>query len=171
MMIALTTFWNIPSPLNPMQILWINIIMDGPPAQRLLVELIVFHHFCATLLFVCWSSLFRVCSCLYLYSDRESCVIIIPVELIKFEFFSQKMIWSKKSCWSFFKCNVGHAANLNFEITTLVDIAITKLARTINLKTWVQFSICVRVEASRLINAQNVPGNWTVCCAVWVWSQ
>ncbi|KAL5263253.1 hypothetical protein ACHWQZ_G008588 [Mnemiopsis leidyi] len=38
MMIALTTFWNIPSPLNPMQILWINIIMDGPPAQSLGVE-------------------------------------------------------------------------------------------------------------------------------------
>ncbi|XP_063694137.1 calcium-transporting ATPase type 2C member 1-like isoform X2 [Bolinopsis microptera] len=38
MMIAITTFWNIPSPLNPMQILWINIIMDGPPAQSLGVE-------------------------------------------------------------------------------------------------------------------------------------
>eukprot|EP00116_Pleurobrachia_bachei_P001252 sb/3461514/ len=37
-MIALTTFWNIPPPLNPMQILWINIIMDGPPAQSLGVE-------------------------------------------------------------------------------------------------------------------------------------
>lgn len=27
-----------PNPLNPMQILWINIIMDGPPAQSLGVE-------------------------------------------------------------------------------------------------------------------------------------
>lgn len=25
---------NFPNPLNAMQILWINIIMDGPPAQR-----------------------------------------------------------------------------------------------------------------------------------------
>jgi hypothetical protein len=25
---------GIPNPLNAMQILWINIIMDGPPAQR-----------------------------------------------------------------------------------------------------------------------------------------
>lgn len=25
---------GVPNPLNAMQILWINIIMDGPPAQR-----------------------------------------------------------------------------------------------------------------------------------------
>ena len=25
---------QLPNPLNAMQILWINIIMDGPPAQR-----------------------------------------------------------------------------------------------------------------------------------------
>lgn len=29
---------GIPNPLNAMQILWINIIMDGPPAQSLGVE-------------------------------------------------------------------------------------------------------------------------------------
>ena len=27
-----------PNPLNPMQILWINVIMDGPPAQSLGLE-------------------------------------------------------------------------------------------------------------------------------------
>ena len=26
--------FGLPNPLNAMQILWINIIMDGPPAQR-----------------------------------------------------------------------------------------------------------------------------------------
>ena len=29
---------GMPQPLNPMQVLWINIIMDGPPAQSLGVE-------------------------------------------------------------------------------------------------------------------------------------
>jgi len=38
MLIAISTLWDFPSPLNPMQILWINIIMDGPPAQSLGVE-------------------------------------------------------------------------------------------------------------------------------------
>ncbi|XP_023082581.1 calcium-transporting ATPase type 2C member 2 [Piliocolobus tephrosceles] len=33
-LITLSTVFNLPSPLNAMQILWINIIMDGPPAQR-----------------------------------------------------------------------------------------------------------------------------------------
>lgn len=33
-LIALSTMCNLPNPLNAMQILWINIIMDGPPAQR-----------------------------------------------------------------------------------------------------------------------------------------
>ncbi|XP_078400696.1 calcium-transporting ATPase type 2C member 2-like isoform X3 [Cetorhinus maximus] len=33
-LIALSTVFNLPNPLNAMQILWINIIMDGPPAQR-----------------------------------------------------------------------------------------------------------------------------------------
>jgi hypothetical protein len=33
-LIALATLIGIPNPLNAMQILWINIIMDGPPAQR-----------------------------------------------------------------------------------------------------------------------------------------
>ncbi|KAL7978957.1 hypothetical protein Chor_001260 [Crotalus horridus] len=33
-LIALSTILNLPNPLNAMQILWINIIMDGPPAQR-----------------------------------------------------------------------------------------------------------------------------------------
>lgn len=36
--IIICTFFNLPLPLNPMQILWINIIMDGPPAQSLGVE-------------------------------------------------------------------------------------------------------------------------------------
>ena len=33
-LVALSTLLGIPNPLNAMQILWINIIMDGPPAQR-----------------------------------------------------------------------------------------------------------------------------------------
>ncbi|XP_059849150.1 calcium-transporting ATPase type 2C member 2-like isoform X2 [Hypanus sabinus] len=37
-MIALSTIFDLPNPLNAMQILWINIIMDGPPAQSLGVE-------------------------------------------------------------------------------------------------------------------------------------
>uniref|UniRef100_A0A0A9XTD2 Calcium-transporting ATPase n=2 Tax=Lygus hesperus TaxID=30085 RepID=A0A0A9XTD2_LYGHE len=37
-LIALATLFRIPNPLNAMQILWINIIMDGPPAQSLGVE-------------------------------------------------------------------------------------------------------------------------------------
>ncbi|XP_018573940.1 calcium-transporting ATPase type 2C member 1 isoform X1 [Anoplophora glabripennis] len=37
-LIALSTFLDMPNPLNAMQILWINIIMDGPPAQSLGVE-------------------------------------------------------------------------------------------------------------------------------------
>lgn len=37
-LIAISTLMHIPNPLNAMQILWINIIMDGPPAQSLAVE-------------------------------------------------------------------------------------------------------------------------------------
>ncbi|XP_048211506.1 LOW QUALITY PROTEIN: calcium-transporting ATPase type 2C member 2 [Perognathus longimembris pacificus] len=37
-LIALSTVCELPSPLNAMQILWVNIIMDGPPAQSLGVE-------------------------------------------------------------------------------------------------------------------------------------
>ncbi|KAM4614241.1 calcium-transporting ATPase type 2C member 2 [Discoglossus pictus] len=37
-LITLSTILNLPNPLNAMQILWINIIMDGPPAQSLGVE-------------------------------------------------------------------------------------------------------------------------------------
>ncbi|KAH8551635.1 PMR1-type calcium-transporting P-type ATPase [Umbelopsis sp. PMI_123] len=37
-LIALSTLFGYPTPLNAMQILWINIIMDGPPAQSLGVE-------------------------------------------------------------------------------------------------------------------------------------
>ncbi len=37
-LIAFSTIFHLPSPLNAMQILWINIIMDGPPAQSLGVE-------------------------------------------------------------------------------------------------------------------------------------
>ncbi len=33
-----TTLMSIPLPFNPVQLLWINIIMDGPPAQSLGVE-------------------------------------------------------------------------------------------------------------------------------------
>ena len=36
--VALATMSGLPNPLNAMQILWINIIMDGPPAQSLGVE-------------------------------------------------------------------------------------------------------------------------------------
>ena len=37
-LIAITTLGGLPNPLNAMQILWINILMDGPPAQSLGVE-------------------------------------------------------------------------------------------------------------------------------------
>ncbi|KAI9183152.1 High affinity Ca2+/Mn2+ P-type ATPase-like protein [Blastocladiella emersonii ATCC 22665] len=37
-LVAIATFVGLPNPLNAMQILWINIIMDGPPAQSLGVE-------------------------------------------------------------------------------------------------------------------------------------
>lgn len=37
-LITLSTMLQFPNPLNAMQILWINIIMDGPPAQSLGVE-------------------------------------------------------------------------------------------------------------------------------------
>ena len=37
-LIAISTLFKLPNPLNAMQILWINIIMDGPPAQSLGVE-------------------------------------------------------------------------------------------------------------------------------------
>ncbi|KAI8978367.1 PMR1-type calcium-transporting P-type ATPase [Pilobolus umbonatus] len=37
-LIALSTLFGLKTPLNAMQILWINIIMDGPPAQSLGVE-------------------------------------------------------------------------------------------------------------------------------------
>ncbi|AOW30411.1 calcium-transporting P-type ATPase, PMR1-type [Candida albicans SC5314] len=37
-LVALSTFFGLPNPLNAMQILWINILMDGPPAQSLGVE-------------------------------------------------------------------------------------------------------------------------------------
>uniref|UniRef100_H2ZPN5 Calcium-transporting ATPase n=1 Tax=Ciona savignyi TaxID=51511 RepID=H2ZPN5_CIOSA len=37
-LVALCTLFKLPNPLNAMQILWINIIMDGPPAQSLGVE-------------------------------------------------------------------------------------------------------------------------------------
>lgn len=42
-LIALATIFRIPNPLNAMQILWINIIMDGPPAQRYLFFLLIFY--------------------------------------------------------------------------------------------------------------------------------
>uniref|UniRef100_A0A670ZTV2 Calcium-transporting ATPase n=1 Tax=Pseudonaja textilis TaxID=8673 RepID=A0A670ZTV2_PSETE len=38
-LISLATLMNFPNPLNAMQILWINIIMDGPPAQRQLCQI------------------------------------------------------------------------------------------------------------------------------------
>ena len=37
-MVAASTLFGLPLPLNPIQILWINIIMDGPPAQSLGLE-------------------------------------------------------------------------------------------------------------------------------------
>jgi Ca2+-transporting ATPase len=37
-MASVATAFGMPTPLNAMQILWINIIMDGPPAQSLGVE-------------------------------------------------------------------------------------------------------------------------------------
>ena len=37
-LITISTFLGLENPLNAMQILWINIIMDGPPAQSLGVE-------------------------------------------------------------------------------------------------------------------------------------
>ena len=38
MLISISTLLDVPNPLNPMQILWINVIMDGPPAQSLGLE-------------------------------------------------------------------------------------------------------------------------------------
>lgn len=37
-LVTLSTLLRLPNPLNAMQILWINILMDGPPAQSLGVE-------------------------------------------------------------------------------------------------------------------------------------
>uniref|UniRef100_A0A8C9UVM3 Calcium-transporting ATPase n=1 Tax=Spermophilus dauricus TaxID=99837 RepID=A0A8C9UVM3_SPEDA len=37
-LLTLSIVFNLPSPLNAMQILWVNVIMDGPPAQSLGVE-------------------------------------------------------------------------------------------------------------------------------------
>ena len=37
MLISISTILDRPNPLNPMQILWINIIMDGPPGNTLLL--------------------------------------------------------------------------------------------------------------------------------------
>ncbi|KAF2670756.1 calcium-transporting P [Microthyrium microscopicum] len=37
-LVLLSTIFGFKNPLNPMQILWINILMDGPPAQSLGVE-------------------------------------------------------------------------------------------------------------------------------------
>lgn len=37
-LIAIATMLGFPNPMNAMQILWINILMDGPPAQSLGVE-------------------------------------------------------------------------------------------------------------------------------------
>src|SRR5262245_59452735 len=37
-LVALSTALGLPNPLNAMQILWINILMDGLPAQSLGVE-------------------------------------------------------------------------------------------------------------------------------------
>lgn len=37
-LIVCSTLFKLPNPLNPMQVLWINILMDGPPAQSLGVE-------------------------------------------------------------------------------------------------------------------------------------
>jgi Ca2+-transporting ATPase len=36
-LIAFSTLFGLPNPLNAMQILWINIICDGPVAQSLYV--------------------------------------------------------------------------------------------------------------------------------------
>lgn len=38
MLIMFSYIANTSSPLNSMQILWVNVIMDGPPAQSLSVE-------------------------------------------------------------------------------------------------------------------------------------
>ncbi|KAK7550153.1 calcium-transporting P-type ATPase-like protein [Phyllosticta citricarpa] len=37
-LVLISTFYGLKNPLNAMQILWINILMDGPPAQSLGVE-------------------------------------------------------------------------------------------------------------------------------------
>lgn len=37
-LIVVSTLMKVPNPLNAMQVLWINILMDGPPAQSLGVE-------------------------------------------------------------------------------------------------------------------------------------
>ena len=43
MLISLSTILDKPNPLNPMQILWINVIMDGPPGTTTLILLLHIH--------------------------------------------------------------------------------------------------------------------------------
>ena len=50
-LIALSTVFHFPNPLNAMQILWINIIMDGPPAQRFVTHRIRIESFHIELFF------------------------------------------------------------------------------------------------------------------------
>ncbi|KAJ3598256.1 hypothetical protein NHX12_001767 [Muraenolepis orangiensis] len=98
-LISLATLMNFPNPLNAMQILWINIIMDGPPAQRdvirkpprnvrdsiitrsLLVKVLVsaFVIVCGTL-FVFWRELrdnTRMVHEMGLFSNRMFCYAVL----------------------------------------------------------------------------------------------
>lgn len=52
-LIALATLMDIPNPLNAMQILWINVIMDGPPAQRFVFYLFLLCVICVMNYFSC----------------------------------------------------------------------------------------------------------------------
>lgn len=61
-LITLSTVMKLPNPLNAMQILWINIIMDGPPAQRYAILFHVVGHL--------WSAVF------WLNVDLILCVLI-----------------------------------------------------------------------------------------------
>lgn len=50
-LVAFNNAIGFPNPLNPMQILWINIIMDGPPAQSLVIAFL--GYFYLTLILGC----------------------------------------------------------------------------------------------------------------------
>uniref|UniRef100_A0A8C5CK02 Calcium-transporting ATPase n=1 Tax=Gadus morhua TaxID=8049 RepID=A0A8C5CK02_GADMO len=74
-LISLATLMNFPNPLNAMQILWINIIMDGPPAQSVCVCVYV----CCNTVCVCVC----VCVCVTMYCNTVLGVEPVDREVIR----------------------------------------------------------------------------------------